>query len=175
MFYYLLWQCFPEAIQIYIFFSHLYTRSLSMYIYTHVCVCAQSLQLCPTLCNPMDHSPVGSSVHGILQARILEWVAISFSRGSSWPRDWTHVSCIGRWVLFNWATWDTAFQTGILHGELCNTVILTVTHWALKRDLQLSSQCASPLVFPACSSSVKKEKRNVLKNYGRGPSNDTGK
>ena len=51
-------------------------------------------QLCPTLCDPMDCSPPGSSVHGVLQARILEWVAISFSRGSSWPRDWTWVSRI---------------------------------------------------------------------------------
>ena len=48
------------------------------------CMCAQS---CPTLCNPMDCSPPGSSVHGIFQARVLEWVAISFSRGSFWPRD----------------------------------------------------------------------------------------
>ena len=47
---------------------------------------------CPTLCDPMDCSLPGSSVHGILQARILEWVAISFSRGSSQPRDWTLVS-----------------------------------------------------------------------------------
>ena len=48
----------------------------------------------------------GSSVHGISQARILEWVAISFSRGSSWPRDQTHVSCIGRQILYHWATRD---------------------------------------------------------------------
>ena len=46
---------------------------------------------CPILCDPMDCSPPGSSVHGIFQARILEWVAISFSRGSSWPRNWTHL------------------------------------------------------------------------------------
>ena len=46
-------------------------------------------QLCLTLCDPMDSSPPGSSVHGILQARILKWVAISCSRGSSWPRDQT--------------------------------------------------------------------------------------
>ena len=52
------------------------------------------LSVCPTLCNPMDCSPPGSSVLGILQARILEWVAISFSRGSSRPRDRTQVSCI---------------------------------------------------------------------------------
>ena len=49
-------------------------------------------QSCLTLCDPMDCSPSGSSVHGILQARILEWVAISFSRGSFQPRDWTWVS-----------------------------------------------------------------------------------
>ena len=54
-------------------------------------VCAQS---CPTLCDPLDCSPPGSSVHGILQARLLEWVAIYFSRGSSQPRDQTQVSCI---------------------------------------------------------------------------------
>ena len=50
--------------------------------------------LCPTLCNPVDCSPPGSSVHGIFQARILEWVAIAFSRGSSQLRDRTRVSCI---------------------------------------------------------------------------------
>ena len=48
---------------------------------------AKLLQLCPTLCNPMDCSLLDSSVHGILQARILEWVAVPFSRGSSQPRD----------------------------------------------------------------------------------------
>ena len=52
-----------------------------------VIVCAQSLQSCPTLCKPMDCSSSGSSTHGILQARILEWVAIPSSRGSSQPRD----------------------------------------------------------------------------------------
>ena len=51
-------------------------------------------QSCPTLCDPMDCSPPGFSVHGILQARVLEWVAISFSRGSSQPKDQTHISCI---------------------------------------------------------------------------------
>ena len=59
---------------------------------------------CPTLCHPVDCSPPGSSVHGILQARILEWTATSFSRGSSQPRDRTRVSCIaGRCFIF-WAT-----------------------------------------------------------------------
>ena len=53
---------------------------------------------------PLDCSSPGSSVRGILQARILEWVAVSFSRGSSWPRDRTCVSCTGRRVLYQWAT-----------------------------------------------------------------------
>ena len=52
---------------------------------------------------PMNCSPPGSSVHGIFQVRILEWVAISFSRGSSWFRDWTWISCIGRQILYHWA------------------------------------------------------------------------
>ena len=56
-----------------------------------LCLPAKSLLSCPTLCDPMNYSPPGSSVHEILQARILEWVAICFSRGSSQPRDWTHV------------------------------------------------------------------------------------
>ena len=60
------------------------------------------IQLCLTLCDPMDCSPPGSSIHAVLQARILEWVVMPSSRGSSRPRDWTHVSyisCTGRRVL----------------------------------------------------------------------------
>ena len=70
-------------------------RSLS--VLQHPCLVAQS---CPTLCDPMDCSTPGSSVQGISQARILERVAISFSRGSSRPRDRTHVSCTGRRALY---------------------------------------------------------------------------
>ena len=55
-------------------------------------VCGKSLQSCQTLCDPIDYSPTGFSIHGILQARILERVAMSSSRGSSQPRDWTCVS-----------------------------------------------------------------------------------
>ena len=61
-------------------------------------------QLCPTLCDPMDCSLPGSSLHGILQARVLEWIAISFSRGSSRPRDRTLVSCISGKHFNLWAT-----------------------------------------------------------------------
>ena len=70
------------------------------------CISEDCAQLCLTLCDPMDCSPPDSSVYGILQARILEWVAISYSRGSSWPRDWTGVSCIGRPILHHGATWE---------------------------------------------------------------------
>ena len=71
-----------------------------------LCLVAQS---CPTLCSPVDCSPPGSSVRRIFQARILEKVAISYSRGSSQPRDQTQVSCvscIGRWILYHCATWE---------------------------------------------------------------------
>ena len=61
-------------------------------------------QLCLTLGDPKDCSPPGSSVHGILQARILEWVAIAFSRGSSWPRDRSQVSHIAGRFFTMWAT-----------------------------------------------------------------------
>ena len=58
-----------------------------------VCVCVHT-HSCPIICNPMNCSPPGSSVHEIFMARMLECVAVSFSRGSSWARDWTLISCI---------------------------------------------------------------------------------
>ena len=61
--------------------------------YVHAMPC----QLCLTLCNPIDYSSPGFSVHGILQARILEWIAMPASRGSSWPRDQIWVSCLLHW------------------------------------------------------------------------------
>ena len=66
----------------------------SLYTCAHACAVLCSVaQSCLTLCDPMDCSPPGSSVHEILQARILEWVAKPFSRESSWLRDWSQVSC----------------------------------------------------------------------------------
>ena len=67
-----------------------------------ICMCTKSLQSCPTLCDPMDCSPPGSSVYGIFQVRVLKWVAMPFPRGSSWPRDWTcgsFSSYISKWIL----------------------------------------------------------------------------
>ena len=80
-------------------------------------------QSCPTLCNPMDCSPPDSSANGILQARILEWVAIPFSRGSSWTRDQTHVSCnTGRFFTL-WAT-----------REAHNLLLAALPRWGLSME-----------------------------------------
>ena len=73
--------------------------------------CALVTQSCLTLCNSMNYSPLGSSVQGILQARILEWIEMPISRGSSWPRDWTQVSFTAGRFFTGWTTreeddWD---------------------------------------------------------------------
>ena len=73
-----------------------------------MCLVTQS---CPTLCNPIDYSLPVSSVHRISQARILEWVAIPFSRGSSWHRDRIQVSCIAQWTRI-WASSRRWWRTG---------------------------------------------------------------
>ena len=78
-----------------------------------------SVWSCLTLWDPMDYIPPGSSVHGILQAGILEWIAISYCRGTSQPRDWTcgsWVPCPGRRILYHWDTWKalTIIYTGII-------------------------------------------------------------
>ena len=89
-------------------FIHLLMDTQVASIYS-LCMYVMCPQSCLTLCNPMDCNPPGSSVYGIFQARILEWVAISYSVGSSQPRDQTHVSCvscIGRQILYHYATWE---------------------------------------------------------------------
>ena len=84
------------------------------------CTCLAA-KLCLTHWDPVDYSPPGSSVHGISQARILEWVSMSFIRRSSQPRDRTHVSCIGRWILYHWVTWEVQLHCGFY--TLYNPVI----------------------------------------------------
>ena len=91
-----------------------------------------------TLSNPMDCSPPGSSVHGISQARILEWVAISFSRASSRPRNWTCiscVSCIGRKILYHWSPFAFPLPWQVF---LCNK------HW-------LTFQTLTQQYLPLCN------------------------
>ena len=82
-----------------------YLFILKIFIWPCLCVHTQSLSLV-RLCNTMDCSPSGSSVHEISQARIPECVAISFSSGSSWPRDWPLISCISRQITYHCATWE---------------------------------------------------------------------
>ena len=74
------------------------------------------IQLCPALCNPMDCRLPGSSVHGILQARTLEWVAIPFPRRSSPHRDWIWVSCITSRFFTIWATRESQY----INSKYCN-------------------------------------------------------
>ena len=89
-------------------FSFFFCLKLSSwYQYSEVLVA----QLCLTLCDPMNCSPPGSSIHGILQARTLKWVAIPFSRGSSWPRDQTWVSSIAGRFFTVWATKEVPAST----------------------------------------------------------------
>ena len=88
-----------------------------------VCICAQ---LCPTLCDSPDCSPPGSSVLGISQARILEWVAVSFSRGLSRPRDQTHVACIVGGFFTVWAT-----REAILHIYEWLTIYIITCIWLI--------------------------------------------
>ena len=80
-------------------------------------------QLCLTLCDPMDHRPPGSSVHGISQARIPEWVAIPFTRGSYWPKNWTWVFCIVRRILFHL---KTKLCVCVCVGEKINDLFLQI-------------------------------------------------
>ena len=100
------------------------------------------IQSCPTLCDPMDCSLPGSSVHGVLQARILEWVAMPSSRGSSQPKDWTQVSCIkGRFFII-WATressshvwmWELAHKEGWVLKNWC--------FWTVEKTLESPLDC----------------------------------
>ena len=84
---------------------------------------------------PWNCSPPGSSVHGISQAIILEGIAISFSKGSTLPRDWAHVSCIGRQILYHWATRETHRCVGIYvnmwirkYVSICGHMFM---HWCI--------------------------------------------
>ena len=91
-------------------------------------------QSCPTLYDPMDCRPPGSCVHGISQARILEWVAISFSRGSSWPRDWTCVSLALQANSYHWTTREaqlihtTAWESAVSACFACIVDVRTLVH-----------------------------------------------
>ena len=107
--------------------------------------CCSVAQSYLTLCDPLDCSPQGPSVHGILQARILEWVAIFSSRGSSQARNQAQVSCIGRRILYCWATSegdDAPFSFLILPvkqpSSLSSLQFITLINSDKHRSVQLS-------------------------------------
>ena len=86
----------------------------------------------------MDCNLPGSSVHGIFHARILEWVAISFSRGSSWPRYQTCVSCTGRQILYHWVTKEAPF----------NCLLDTIDVWKAHKHPKLTTSTIEFILFP---------------------------
>ena len=105
------WQC--QMLQLTLFYDRLKIKKQCNVWKVKVLV----TQLCPILFDPLDCSPPGSFVYGILQARILQWVAYPFSRGSSQPRDQTWVSCIAGRFFTIWATWEAP----------CNVYVYQIT------------------------------------------------
>ena len=84
-----------------------------------------------TLCHLMDCSPPDSSIHRILQARILERVSISLSKGSSWRRDWILVSCHCRWILYHWVNWEVLLWPAASLQIITNILVVTSLTQAL--------------------------------------------
>ena len=128
--------------------------------------CCLVTKLRLTVLWPHRCSPSGCSVHGISQVRIPEWVAISFSRESSWLRDWTHISHIGRRILYHWATWE--FQS---------SCYISVFQWTVFWDCDLQNcfshgiaSCPSlppaltfcSVPWPQCSQSVSSKPSALL-------------
>ena len=91
-------------------------------------------QACPALCDHMDCSPPGSSVHGILQARILKWIAMPSSRGSSWPRGWICISCITGKFVTNWVTREALYKGNE------DATLERYMHYIVRRSLMYNSQ-----------------------------------
>ena len=108
-------------IHIYIYISNLIKEHTHTYMCVCACICVRvcvfsAAHSCLTLCDSTDCRLPDFSVHGIFQGRILEWGAIPYSRGSSQPKDWTHVPCIsftGRWILYHCTTWEAAYVSDV--------------------------------------------------------------
>ena len=126
-------------------------------------------QSCPTLCDPMDCSPPGSSAHGILQARILEWVAISFSRGSSRPMDRTQVSRIAGRRFNLWATREAqptlekqfVAQRSLVKNPMDLNSFLSPSSSSISSSnpvdstIEISLKSALPFLIPTCLFSLR--------------------
>ena len=114
-----------------------------LYILQHCCWCLVA-KSCLTHCNPVDCSPPGPSVHGISQARILEWVAISFFTGSSQSN-----LLLGGWILYYWVTWEApSFEDTELNTTQQTHLQKLIVHKFLARNIEVS-----PLnIFPIYAS-----------------------
>ena len=138
-----------------------------MYIYTHIhqilfsyLVVVQSLCHAQFFCNPMDCSPPGSSVHGISQARILEWVAIAFSRGSSQPRDQTCISYIAGGFF-------TAEPPGKLKSHFSVMIIIGLTNQKRKkRKGGKGKRLRNPFASVVCTPVAEMVDPGPLKAFG---------
>ena len=108
-----------------------------------VCVCMLVAQSCLTLCNSMNRSPPGSSVHRILQARILECAAMPSSKESSQPRNQASISCIAGWFFTHWATWEALM--------LSLNKFMARKFWRGKTTFQTSRWWAYPSPTPSAS------------------------
>ena len=125
--------------EIFLFFSSLPLLSTTFYWVTRTKVKVLVAQSCPTLCDPMDCSPRGSSVHGILQARTLEWVAMPFSSGSLWPRDWTWVSRIVGQFFTIWATREAQRYILNIYWMLIDFILSAIKYlWCIYTESQTS-------------------------------------
>ena len=130
------------------------------------CYCCSAAKLSLIFFDPMDYSPPGSSVHGVLQtrtsvygvlqARILEWVAISFSRGFSWTKDGTHVFCIGRWILYSESPWKPPclnYETNIESDHFNSN-----SHPHMENGKTEALRCLEPCPWPI----VQFEEKNLV-------------
>ena len=124
-----------QQCEMYVFPSR--DEEMSVFMHVYSMSVAQSY---PTLCDPMDCSPPGSSVHGILQARVLKWVAIPFSRESSQPRDWIQVSCLAGRFFTIWATREAHVYTSVYKKHALKTDKQKVT-MVSKQQTRLEASC----------------------------------
>ena len=124
-----------------LFFPY-HTQTFSKIYFLYICACLVASVMSNSLESDMDSSPPGSSVHGIFQARILEWVAISSSKGSSQPRDQTLVYCNGRWILYHLSQAKGFFKHVTQHSAMA----FCLTKGSKPKSFQGPAGCRCPLL-----------------------------
>ena len=121
------------------YMAYTYTH---LFIHIYTCTC-QLLQSCLTFQDPMDCSPPGSSVYGIFQAKVVEWVSMPSSRGSFWPRDWTRISCASRVAGGFFTCWVTGEALTHMHTHThththTHKLLHIIFHYRLLQDTEYS-------------------------------------